>query len=121
MSWWMIGIASLLSGLLGSLGMGAGAVLLLYLRTIAGVEQLTAQGINLLFFLPIATLAVLMHCKNKLIEWKSVGIWTAVGVPGALLGVWLSGILPMSWLPRLLGLLLLIIGLRELCAKEKTK
>ena len=31
MSWIVIAVVSLLSGLLGSLGMGAGAVLLLYL------------------------------------------------------------------------------------------
>lgn len=37
MSWIVIAVVSLLSGLLGSLGMGAGAVLLLYLRVFGGV------------------------------------------------------------------------------------
>ena len=59
MSWIVIAVVSLLSGLLGSLGMGAGAVLLLYLRVFGGVEQFEAQGINLIFFLPIAVLSIL--------------------------------------------------------------
>ena len=71
MSWIVIAVVSLLSGLLGSLGMGAGAVLLLYLRVFGGVEQFEAQGINLIFFLPIAVLSILLHARNHLISWKA--------------------------------------------------
>ena len=49
MSWPVIIVVSLTSGLLGSLGMGAGAVLLLYLRVFGGAGQFEAQGINLIF------------------------------------------------------------------------
>ena len=58
MSWLLIGVVSLASGLLGSLGMGAGTVLLLYLRVYGGYDQFAAQGINLIFFLPIAVLSL---------------------------------------------------------------
>ena len=73
MSWLWIAAVSLASGLLGALGMGAGAVLLLYLRVYGGCDQLTAQGINLLFFLPIALLSILLHARNHLIDWKEIG------------------------------------------------
>ena len=44
-------IAGLLSGIIGAMGLGGGAVLLIYLSLIKGTDQLKAQGINLLFFI----------------------------------------------------------------------
>ena len=97
MSWLWIAAVSLASGLLGALGMGAGAVLLLYLRVYGGCDQLTAQGINLLFFLPIALLSILLHARNHLIDWKAAGLCVLTGL-----------------LSKAFALLLLVIGLREL-------
>ena len=87
MSWLWIAAVSLASGLLGALGRGAGAVLLLYLRVYGGCDQLTAQGINLLFFLPIALLSILLHARNHLIDWKAAGLCVLTGLPGVLLGL----------------------------------
>ena len=92
MSWIVIAVVSLLSGLLVSLGMGAGAVLLLYLRVFGGVEQFEAQGINLIFFLPIAVLSILLHARNHLISWKAAGVCILAGLPAVFLGVWLGGL-----------------------------
>ena len=50
-------LAGLMSGIIGGMGLGGGAVLIIYLTIFQGVEQLQAQGINLLFFIPIASLA----------------------------------------------------------------
>ena len=49
-------IIGFLAGFAGGLGVGGGGILLLYLTAFAGVEQLSAQGINLLFFLPPSVL-----------------------------------------------------------------
>ena len=51
-----------------SMGVGGGAILLLYLTAFSGMEQLKAQGINLLFFLPCAAIALLFHHKNGYIR-----------------------------------------------------
>ena len=61
-------IVGFLSGVTASLGLGGGFVLLLYLTAIANMDQLQAQGINLVFFLPIAALSLIIHAKNGLIE-----------------------------------------------------
>ncbi|MCI8650343.1 MAG: sulfite exporter TauE/SafE family protein [Anaerotruncus sp.] len=114
MSWLLIGAVSFASGLLGSLGMGAGAVLLLYLRIYGGVEQLAAQGINLLFFLPIALLSILLHAKNHLVQWKAAGICVLAGLPAVWAGVWIGELLGTAMLSKLFAGLLLVIGVREL-------
>ena len=118
MSWIVIAVVSLLSGLLGSLGMGAGAVLLLYLRVLGGVEQFEAQGINLIFFLPIAVLSILLHARNHLISWKAAGVCILAGLPAVFLGVWLGGLAGGPLLSKLFAGLLLIIGVRELFQKD---
>ena len=117
MSWPVIIAVSLASGLLGSLGMGAGAVLLLYLRVFGGVGQFEAQGINFIFFLPIAVLSIVFHARNGLISWKATGVCILAGLPAVLLGVWLGGLAGGGLLGKLFAGLLLIIGVRELFQK----
>ena len=53
-------LAGLFSGMLGSMGLGGGAVLIVYLSLFTEMGQLKSQGINLLFFVPIALIAVII-------------------------------------------------------------
>lgn len=117
MNWLIIGAVSFASGLLGSLGMGAGAILLLYLRIYGGMEQLAAQGVNLIFFLPIAVLSILIHAKNRLIVWKAAAVCIAAGLPAVFLGVWLGNYMGGNLLSKLFAVMLLFIGIRELFQK----
>ena len=98
--------------------MGGGAVLLLYLRVYGGYAQLEAQGLNLLFFLPIAVLSIFLHSRNHLIAWKSSAYCIAAGLPCVFLGVWLGTRLGNDILSKLFGLMLLVIGVRELWKKK---
>ena len=52
------------TGILSGFGVGGGTLLLVYLTAVAGVEQHQAQGINLLYFLPAAAMALPGHWKN---------------------------------------------------------
>ena len=63
-------LAAFFSGLAGSLGLGGGGVLVLYLVLALGMPQLKAQGINLLFFIPCAALSSIVYSFKKLIDWK---------------------------------------------------
>ena len=63
-------LAGLFSGIIGGMGLGGGAVLIIYLSVFKDVEQLKAQGINLLFFIPIALVAVIIYALKKQIKWK---------------------------------------------------
>ena len=57
-----------LCGLGGSIisawGVGGGTLLLLVMTLFLGVDQRTAQGINLLFFLPTAASALVCHWRS---------------------------------------------------------
>ena len=65
-------IAGLLAGVIGAMGLGGGAVLIMYLSLLADIPQLKAQGINLIFFLPIALVAVSVYAFKKQIKWRTV-------------------------------------------------
>ena len=119
--WFGIALAGILSGMAGSMGLGGGTVLLLYLTLFAGVDQLTAQGINLIFFLPIAVLALVLHGRNGLIAWKDAIAIALLGLAGAAAGTILSGWIDGAVLQKIFGVGLLFIGFRELFPKVKRK
>lgn len=112
-------LASFLGAILSAMGMGGGGIFLLYLSMIAGFDQLKAQGINLIFFVPCAIVAIFIHNKNKLIEWKIAMLGCAFAVIGVFAGVSLSTHLNENLLSKLFGVFLLVIGIKELCAKNK--
>lgn len=65
-------LVSFLTGILASMGLGGGMILILYLTFFASVSQIEAQGINLLFFLPIAALSLIFHTRAKLVMWREI-------------------------------------------------
>lgn len=119
--WFGIALAGILSGMAGSMGLGGGTVLLLYLTLFAGVDQLTAQGINLIFFLPIAVLALMLHGRNGLIAWKDAIAIALLGLAGAAAGTILSGWIDGAVLQKIFAVGLLFIGFQELFPKVKRK
>lgn len=112
-------VIAFLSGALSSMGVGGGAVLLLYLTAFAGYEQLSAQGINLVFFLPCAAIALIVHLKNGYVKWRGALISVLFGIPAVFLGSFAAGMLENSLLRKAFAVFLLVIGLRELFSKSK--
>lgn len=107
-------IAGLLSGAAGALGLGGGGVLMIYLTVIAGTEQIKAQGINLLFFIPCAAVAILIHQKEHRIKWKTVLLCIVGGLIGVTAGSALVGIIGGGWLSKIFAAFLIILGIKEL-------
>lgn len=112
-------IAGMVSGLCASLGLGGGSILLLYLTLFAGTAQLTAQGINLLFFIPCSALALVGHFRSGLIEKKIVLKFILFGLAGAAGGFLLAGILGGELLRKAFGGFLIIIGIMSFFNKKK--
>ena len=114
-------IISFLSGALSSMGIGGGAVLLLYLTAFGGCEQLSAQGINLIFFLPCAAIALIIHLKNGYVKWRGALISILFGIPGVFLGSFVAGNIEPSLLKKAFAVFLLVIGIREIFSKSKNE
>ena len=99
------------------MGLGGGTVLLIYLSLSAQVPQLTAQGINLLVFIPTAAVAIIIYTFKKQIDWKRVLYMAPLGVLGSLISSRLLQYIPTELLTKFLGGVLIIMGLTRLFAK----
>ena len=106
--------AGFFSGLTASMGLGGGFVLLICLTGFMGVPQTEAQWINLIFFLPIASLSLFFHQKNGLLRTNRLLPSVLGGLIGAMLGVSAARMLGDANLSRLFAVFLAVIGLREL-------
>ena len=111
-------LAGLFSGILGAMGLGGGAVLVIYLALFTDTEQLTAQGINLLFFIPIATVSVIIYSVKKQIQWKTTSKIAVWGLLGAAAGLFLTDYLGGSITSKIFGGLLVFLGVLEIFKKN---
>jgi uncharacterized membrane protein YfcA len=75
-----------IAGTVSGMGMGGGTILIPSLVLFAGIEQKTAQGINLLYFLPSAVSALVLHIRNKQVKTKSILFLVIGGLIGASIG-----------------------------------
>ncbi len=107
-------LAGLLSGIIGSMGLGGGTVLIIYLSLFTSHSQLESQGINLLFFIPCAVIAIIIYLKGGLIKLKNIVKIAVFGIIGAFLGLYLSNILKEALIAKLFGVLLIILAFNEL-------
>ena len=111
-----------LTGIFASMGLGGGMVLIVYLTVFAGFSQLVAQGINLVFFIPIAIISLVLHTKNKLVEWKKAVPAVLWGTAAVIISAWLANRIEQSLLSKAFGIFLILMGLKELFFKsEKQK
>lgn len=106
-------LPGLLAGALGSMGLGGGGVLLLWLSYV-GTGQLAAQGINLLFILPVGAVGLWLHRKNGLVDIKAALPIALGGLIGLALGTGLAGWLSNKILSKLFAILIGIMAIREL-------
>lgn len=114
-------LAGFLSGVAGAMGLGGGSVLLIYLTVFAGVPQLQAQGINLLFFIPIALVSTVLYVKQGLICFQKVVPMALFGALGTILGNFILSAFEPEFLRKIFGILVFGYGLVTLFAKPKTK
>ncbi|MDO4286619.1 MAG: sulfite exporter TauE/SafE family protein [Eubacteriales bacterium] len=111
-------VVGAVTGVLSGFGIGGGSLLILWLTMMEHVAQYTAAGINLLYFLCCAPAALVSHIRHHLVD-KQVTLWcTIAGCITSPLASLAAGAIPMDWLRRFFGILLLILGIKELFAKK---
>ncbi len=112
-------LAGLFSGIIGGMGLGGGAVLIIYLTVFQNTEQLKAQGINLLFFIPIALVAVIIYAFKKQIKWRVTLPIAVGGIVGAAAGFFLTDVIGGNFTAKLFGGFLILLGIKEIFSKTK--
>jgi len=114
----LIGLAS---GIISGMGIGGGAILIPALVIFIRPEQHIAQSVNLLFFIPTAIIALIIHIRNKKIDFKMALPIIVSGLLGAFLGSRLAISLQGPVLKRWFGFFLLAMGCYEMVRKGKMK
>ena len=114
-------LAGLVCGVLSGFGIGGGSLLMVWLTAVVSMEQRTAQGVNLLYFLPAAACSLIFHVKNKQIEWRAAIPAAIAGCLSAIPGAVLSGMVQTGLLRKLFGGFLVIVGISEGFFKGKRK
>lgn len=106
-------LSGLISGIVGGMGMGGGTLLIPILTIFLGMEQKSAQGINLLVFIPMSLVALIIHIKNKLVDFK-VGIPIMIsGVIFSIIGSLTANSLSNNNLRKFFGGFLLVVGVYQ--------
>lgn len=106
-------------GLLSALGTGGGSLLLLYLTQVLGMEGEQARLLNLMFFLPAAAIATVLHLHQKKLDLPALLPAIAAGCVCAFLTGRFRGQLDTTLLKKGFGVLLLLIAARELTYRRK--
>ena len=114
-------LIGLLAGVAASMGFGGGFVLIIYMTAFDGVDQVTAQGVNLLFFLPVALVSLVIHQRNRLIEWRTLLYLVPAGILGILAGTWVVSHVNVNMLQKLFASLLVFVGVKEIFHKNSEK
>ncbi len=114
-------IIGFFSGIISGMGIGGGAILIPALTIFQGISQQVAQGINLVYFLPTAIASLVVHIRNKNVEFKTATIIGFSGVLGAAGGAWFATQMSGEVLRRLFGGFLLMIGVYEIIKGIKIK
>ena len=120
-AWILPLLAGFGTGILSAWGVGGGTLLLLIMTLFLGVDQTTAQTINLLYFLPTAGVALVSHRKNGLLEKEAVKAAVPAGLAAAAAAVWVATAVDVAVLRRPFGVFLLFTGVMTLFQTKQKK
>ena len=119
--WLLPFLCGLGASILSAWGVGGGTLLLLVMTLFLGVDQRTAQGINLLFFLPTAASALVCHARGGYLDKPTLKNAVPPAVAAALAGAWIATALDVELLRRPFGVYLLLSGVSLLWPQKRKK
>ena len=106
-------------GIIGGMGMGGGTFLIPLLTVLCGVEQHIAQSVNLIAFVPMSIVAIIIHYKNRLIDFEVVPRIVipaiVVSIPAAIFAKKLGA----KTLSIYFGIFLILLGIYQLIVALK--
>lgn len=105
------------SGIISGMGIGGGVILIPAYVIFLNVEQHLIQGVNLLYFIPTALAALIIHAQNKFIDLKTAWGIIFFGIIGSAVGGIIAVTLPSLYLRKMFGIFLFFMGLYEFFKK----
>lgn len=114
-----VGIGMLL-GFLAGIGVGGGSLLVLWLTVALGTAPAQARCMNLLFFIPCALCASILRWRQGALNFKKLLPPIVLGCISAGFFSWIGNSMDTRLLKKILGLLLLCTGIREVCYRPKS-
>jgi uncharacterized membrane protein YfcA len=120
MIFWEI-IAGVVGGIVAGMGMGGGTLTIPILTIFLNYEQLRAQGVNLVAFLPMAVVALIIHIKNHLVDFKNTWLLALVGCVFSLGGALIANNISNFILKKLFALFLIVLGIWQFVEMKRNK
>lgn len=119
---WLIPfLCALGAGVISAWGVGGGTLLLLVMTLFLDVDQRTAQGINLLFFLPTAASALFCHWRGGYLDRPALKTAVLPAVLLALAGAWAATAVEVEVLRKPFGVYLLASGVSLVWPRKKQR
>ena len=103
--------ATFIIAALCGMGVGSGGLFIVYLTVILGYGQLTAQGLNLYFFIFAAIGAAVMHLRVGKLPFRQLLFICFFGSIGCFLGAYLAQIISANLLKKIFAAFLIISGI----------
>lgn len=107
-------LAGVLGGIVGGMGMGGGTLTIPILTIFLSYEQLQAQGINLIAFLPMSVVALIIHAKNHLVAFKETWLLALIGSAFSLIGALAANHMSSGVLKNLFAVFLIGLAIWQL-------
>lgn len=114
-------LAGLITGIFSAWGVGGGSLLIIYMTVLGGITQQTAQGVNLLYFLPTSFTALYSHLKNKLVDIKLAYPAIITGILFSLGASYATAAIDKAAMKKVFGIFIIIVGFSELFRKKDKK
>ena len=114
-------VCGALGGIVGGMGMGGGTLTIPLLTIFLSYEQLQAQGVNLIAFLPMSVVALFIHAKNHLVAYKETWLLAVVGCVFSLIGAIIANHIGSVVLKKMFALFLIGLGVWQIVEMIKNK
>jgi len=115
---WLDFTAGIFVAVLAGLGVGGGGLLVIYLTMVKNIEQVEAQGLNLLFFVTAGAASLIIHIKKRRLDWKKIVLIVICGSLGAVAGSLLANYTDGALVKKIFGGFLIASGIIEFFWKK---
>ncbi|MBR3841778.1 MAG: sulfite exporter TauE/SafE family protein [Christensenellaceae bacterium] len=114
-------LAGIVFGLIGSMGLGGGVILIPILTLLFSLPQHAAQAANLITYLPMAAFALFLHGKNGQLRLKRILFMLPFGLLGGALGAYLAAITEADFLRKIFGGFLIFTALNQFLHSRRNR